>query len=138
MPTPTDPTTSKKMSSVPQKGTSIELLVREVLSDLGIDYESNIESLPGRPDIWLIDEEIPIFVHGCFWHRHEGCKRSSSPKTNRKFWQEKFEKNMARDRKNDIELRDMGYVPMIVWQCETKDSDSLRRLIQKRLGSYVT
>ena len=120
-----DETTSKKMRAVRQAGTAPEIAVRAALASLGIAFETNVLDKPGRPDIWLTAPDIPIFVHGCFWHRHEGCPKASTPKKNREFWEAKFAANIARDERDARRLREMGCPPIVVWQCQTKDEDAL-------------
>ena len=120
-----DETTSKKMRAVRQAGTAPELAARAALASLGIAFETNVRDKPGRPDIWLTELGIPIFVHGCFWHRHEGCRKASTPKKNREFWQAKFAANKARDERDARRLREMGSPPIVLWQCQTKDADAL-------------
>ena len=120
-----DETTSKKMRAVRQAGTAPELAVRAALASLGLAFETNVRDKPGRPDVWLAERNIPIFVHGCFWHRHEGCPKASTPKKNREFWQAKFAANIARDERDARQLREMGCPPIVVWQCQTKDEDAL-------------
>ena len=120
-----DETTSGKMRAVRQAGTAPELAVRAALASLGIAFETNVLDKPGRPDAWLAERNIPIFVHGCFWHRHEGCPKASTPKKNREFWQAKFAANKARDERDVRRLREMGCPPIVVWQCQTKDADAL-------------
>ena len=120
-----DETTSKKMRVVRQSGTAPELVARAALASLGIAFETNVRDKPGRPDIWLTELGIPLFVHGCFWHRHAGCRKASTPKKNREFWQAKFAANIARDERDARRLREMGSPPITIWQCQTKDADEL-------------
>ena len=130
-----DEITTKKMRAVRRSGTPPEMAVRELLNSMDVDFMTNVKEKPGSPDIWLTDGDVPIFVHGCFWHRHEDCKRASLPKKNREFWIEKFEKNKERDSRFIRELEDMGYHPIVVWQCETEDVVVLKDIIGKRMGS---
>ena len=113
------------MRAVRQAGTAPELAVRAALAALGLAFETNVRDKPGRPDVWLAERNIPIFVHGCFWHRHEGCPKASTPKKNREFWEAKFAANIARDERDARRLREMGCPPIVVWQCQTKDEDAL-------------
>ena len=129
----TDAATRKKMRSVRQAGTSPELAVRAVLESLGIEFSTNVHGKPGRPDIWLTGIDTPIFVHGCFWHRHPGCRKTTTPKKNRGFWIDKFQRNMERDERNFHRLQGMGYSPVTVWQCETADEDALKEILISRV-----
>ena len=98
-----------------------------------MEFVTNVEGEPGRPDLWLTDKDIPIFVHGCFWHRHDGCKRASTPKKNRDFWVSKFAKNKDRDVRILHQLEGLGYNPVTIWQCETTDEPTLKELLIKRI-----
>lgn len=113
---------SRLMSRVRQRGTTPELVVRRMLRDLGLSYRINVRTLPGSPDIVLKNRKKAIVVHGCFWHRHEGCKATSTPKTRVEFWTGKFARNIARDRKARRELNALGYSVMVIWECNTKRS----------------
>ena len=129
-----DEPTRKKMRAVRQSGTTPELVVRAALGSLGFAFETNVKELPGRPDILLTQTNTPILVHGCFWHRHIGCKYSTTPKRNRQFWEKKFEKNMERDNRILRNLRTLGYAPMVVWQCETAMESRLKDILLSRIG----
>ena len=96
--------TYKRLSSVKSVGTKPELFVRKYLHGLGYRYTLNDKKLPGKPDIVLKKYKTIIFVHGCYWHRHEGCVKASNPKKNKIFWKEKFNKNIFRDKKIQNEL----------------------------------
>ena len=126
------------MAAVRQAGTSAEIAVREALASLDIEFETNVEDKPGRPDIWIRSNDTPIFVHGCYWHRHEGCKKATTPKTNREFWLDKFANNQRRDVKVQGELEAMGYDPITVWQCETTSRTTLSNVLTSRLGTNRT
>ena len=121
------------MRSVRQSGTSPELAVRAALGSLGIAFGTNVKDIPGSPDIWLTQTDTPIFVHGCFWHRHRGCKNTTTPKRNRNFWVEKFEKNIERDNRIFHNLRALGYAPVVVWQCETAIGSRLKDILLSRM-----
>lgn len=117
------------MSRVKSKNTSPELRVRSILHRLGYRYRLHVGKMPGKPDIVLPKHRTVLFVHGCFWHRHPGCSRSSVPKTNTAFWLRKFEKTESRDREADIVLRQRGWLTVTIWECHTKNSQSLESLI---------
>ena len=121
------------MSRVRQAGTSPELDVRRTLRELGVRYRLNARTLPGSPDIANRARRLAIFVHGCFWHRHEGCARTTTPTRNRDFWLEKFAANEARDARNTAALRKLGYRVIVVWECETRDAELLRNRLKGAL-----
>lgn len=106
------------MSAVHNKNTRPELTVRQYLFARGFRYRLNCTRLPGRPDIVLHKYRTVIFVNGCFWHGHEGCRKAALPKTNTEFWREKIEQNKDRDTRNMDELKRMGWRCLVVWQCE--------------------
>lgn len=126
------------MQSVRQRGTSPELVTRAVLRAAGIRYSLNSKRLPGTPDIVLPGPKKAIFVHGCFWHRHPRCKKSTMPKSNVEFWQAKFKANVRRDREKIAELRAIGFAVLVVWECETKRPLRLRSKLSKFLGSEIS
>jgi DNA mismatch endonuclease (patch repair protein) len=123
-----DPARSALMARVRQKKSAPELAVRSVLRELGITYRSHARRLPGTPDIYIPSRSRAIFVHGCFWHRHKGCIKASTPKTRRSFWTKKFNENVARDARNIVALRKLGWKVTIVWECQCKD---VRRLANR-------
>ena len=133
-PIETDEATTRKMRAVRQAGTSPEITVRAALESLGIEFDTNVEDKAGRPDLWLVEEGIPVFVHGCFWHRHDGCGKATTPKRNRDFWLAKFEKNIERDARKLQELRAEGHSPIVVWQCETTPEAILKRVLETRIA----
>jgi DNA mismatch endonuclease, patch repair protein len=124
---------SRLMGAVRQRGTMPELIVRKIMSDLGLRYRLNVAGLPGRPDLANQSRELVVFVHGCFWHRHEGCPKATTPTNNRAFWLLKFSQNVARDAKNIAALKRLGFTVIVVWECETANE---ARLIQ-RLKRFV-
>lgn len=109
---------SWNMSQVKSKDTTIEVKVRKYLFSRGFRYRKNDKRLPGKPDIVLPKYKTVIFIHGCFWHRHEGCKDTTTPKTRTDFWNAKFERNVSNDRKHISELESMGYNVIVLWECE--------------------
>jgi DNA mismatch endonuclease (patch repair protein) len=108
---------SKRMASIRSRDTAPELLLRRALHALGYRYVLNDRRLPGRPDIVLPKYKTVIFVHGCFWHHHKGCKIASTPKTNTEFWQKKFARNVDRDARAVAELTELRWRVLIVWEC---------------------
>lgn len=123
------------MSKVHGKNTGPELIVRRLLHLSGYRYRLHQKNLPGSPDIVFASRKKVIFIHGCFWHRHQGCKMTTTPSTRKKFWQSKFEANIARDAKNIQVLKELGWKSYIVWGCQTKDIASLSISIFKFLDS---
>ncbi len=113
------------MARVGSKDTKPELIVRRLLHRLGYRYRLHRRDLPGTPDICFPSRKKVIFVHGCFWHRHDGCKRTTTPKTRASFWEDKFQQNVVRDRANMERLSHLDWVAMVVWECETEDLEEL-------------
>jgi len=106
------------MSRVRGKDTKPEWILRSGLHRLGFRYRLRNRKLPGRPDLVFPKYRSVVFVHGCFWHRHRGCSKSSMPKSNTEFWRQKFEQTVERDKRNCRKLRAMGWRVIVVWQCE--------------------
>lgn len=113
---------SEIMSKISGKETKPEIMVREYLFSKGFRYRKNVIELPGKPDIVLPKYKTIIFIHGCFWHGHEGCSKSALPATNLEFWNDKLEKNKKRDKSNIIKLQEDGWKVIVVWQCELRNS----------------
>ena len=110
------------MSKISGKETKPEILVRKFLFSRGYRFRKNVKELPGKPDIVLPKYKTAIFIHGCFWHGHS-CKRGALPESNREFWQEKINKNIERDSRNIIQLKEKGWSVIIIWQCEMKNKE---------------
>ena len=102
-------------------------------SPVGLRFRLHGPGLPGKPDLVLAKYRTVVFVHGCFWHRHKGCKRATTPKTRKEFWMEKFEKNKARDRRNSRQLKESGWHVIVIWACELEGN--LKR--ERTLGDLV-
>jgi DNA mismatch endonuclease (patch repair protein) len=123
------------MSHIRGKDTRPEEIVRKYLFSRGYRYRKNDKRYPGKPDIILPKYKTVIFVHGCFWHRHPGCRYATIPKTDYEFWQKKFDQNVTRDKRVQKQLKDMGWRVIVVWECEiSRKSDReerLRRLEQE-------
>lgn len=116
---------SANMARIGSKDTQPELVVRRLLHRLGYRYRLHRRDLPGTPDICFPSRKKVLFVHGCFWHRHDGCRQTTTPKTRRSFWENKFQQNVVRDRLNVEKLGDLDWEAMVVWECETKNLDKL-------------
>ncbi len=113
-------TRSYNMSQIRDKNTKPELLVRKYLFSNGFRYRVNVKDLPGKPDIVLPKYRTVIFIHGCFWHGHEGCKYFVIPKTRTEWWTEKIQKNTERDQKVHTKLKALGWNIMTIWECQLK------------------
>lgn len=122
------------MARVRGTNTKPELLVRQLLHALGYRFRLHRRDLAGSPDIVLPRHRRVVFVHGCFWHRHEGCRLASSPKTRKDFWEAKFARNVKRDAEAVSKLRCDGWTVTIVWECETRSPLALTVRLQKELG----
>lgn len=117
---------SWNMSRIRGRDTGIEIKVRKYLFSQGFRFRKNVADMPGKPDIVLPKYKAAIFIHGCYWHRHTGCKNCTTPNTNREFWLEKFEKNVQNDLKHQQELEAAGWKVLILWECEIEhDFDRL-------------
>ena len=125
---------SRIMRQVRSRDTQPEKRVRSLLHRMGYRFRVNSAGLPGRPDIVLTKHRIAVFVHGCFWHRHRNCSRSSTPSSNQEYWLPKFERTMQRDRRNQKQLRKDGWKVLIIWECRTTSSDKLERYLRYRLS----
>lgn len=121
---------SERMSRIRSRDTKPELALRSALHRLGFRFRVNARQLPGKPDIVLAKHRTVIFVHGCFWHRHEGCKVANTPKSNTEFWEEKFTRNVERDKVSNKKLEASGWRVIVVWECELKTAG----LIEARAG----
>ena len=122
------------MSRIKGKNTKPEELVRKYLFSQGLRYRKNDKRLPGSPDIVLPKYKTVIFVNGCFWHGHEGCKYFVWPKSNEEFWKNKIETNIARDKQKTKALEELGWNVIIVWECELKKAtinETLKKLIDE-------
>lgn len=118
------------MSRVRGQDTSTEIRVRRTAHALGLRYRLQRGDLPGKPDLVFPRYRVAMFVHGCFWHRHPGCKRATTPKTHVEFWENKFAQNVARDRRVSTELAELGWRVAIIWECETFAVDHLTERIR--------
>lgn len=119
---PTTPQRSRMMSSIRGKNTKPERLLRSLLFARGFRYRLHVTTLPGSPDLVFPKHRAAVFVHGCFWHRHEGCRYTASPKANEDFWRQKFHENVARDSRHTATLRALGWRVAVVWECALKHS----------------
>jgi DNA mismatch endonuclease (patch repair protein) len=125
---------SRNMAQVKGKNTKPEKLVRSLLHGMGYRFRLHSKQLPGKPDVVLPKYKAVIFVHGCFWHGHEGCRRATIPATRPEFWEQKISGNKERDRRNIAAIEKLGYRCFIVWQCELKDVELLKQRLCDFLG----
>ena len=122
---------SHLMSQVRAKNTKPELVVRSFLHRNGFRFRLHVKDLPGTPDIVLPKYKTVVDVRGCYWHRHKGCKKTTTPLTNVEFWQKKFTENIARDQRTEAELRRLGWRVIVIWDCEIpKKLDSIVKQLQ--------
>jgi DNA mismatch endonuclease (patch repair protein) len=125
---------SQNMSKIRSKDTLPEILIRKALWRMGYRYRLYYKLLPGKPDIVITKYKIVIFVHGCFWHRHENCIEASRPKTNSEYWETKINKNIERDKKYQEEIKRLGWKVIIIWECNVKkDIEENIKLVGKQL-----
>lgn len=122
-----DESVSFRMKHVKQRGTAPELVVRKLLFAKGYRYRIHRGDLPGSPDVVFPSRRKVIFVHGCYWHGHENCVRASLPKTRTKYWKDRISKNRERDERSISALEQLGWSVYVVWECETKNVNSLEQ-----------
>ena len=128
------------MSRIRNRNTKPELVVRSLLHRLGYRFTINgplNKKLPGRPDIVLPKHRTVVFVHGCFWHRHEGCRDTTTPKTRTEWWLQKLSSNVTRDQKNRSALRDSGWNVVVVWECEAAKPSELQQTFNREVRRLV-
>lgn len=124
-----DPATrSRMMSGIRGKNTKPEILVRKYLHGRGLRFRLHVKELPGKPDLVFPRYRTVVFVHGCFWHHHAGCKYATTPSNRADFWKNKLSENVARDQYQVAALNGIGWRVLVVWECELRD-------IAKRLES---
>lgn len=122
---------SWNMSRIRSSNTKIEVEVRSWLFKEGFRFRKNDKRYPGKPDIVLPKYKTVIFVNGCFWHRHEGCKYATTPKTRTDYWIDKFNRNIENDKKHKKQLEEMGWNVIVVWECELKKNfeDTMNKIV---------
>lgn len=131
---------SWNMSRIKGKDTKIEVKVRSWLFAKGFRFRKNDRRYPGTPDVVLPKYRTVIFINGCFWHRHEGCRYATTPKTRTEFWQKKFDRNVANDIRHKEELEAMGWNVITLWECELKKNlfeETMQRLKEKINNNIV-
>lgn len=129
---------SRCMAAVKGKDTKPEMIVRKYLFSRGMRFRVQVRKLPGTPDIVLPKYKTVIFVNGCFWHGHEGCKYFRLPKSNIEFWKEKIERNIERDRESMQALLDLGWKIIRVWECELRNKANREETLNKIYTSITS
>lgn len=124
---------SRMMSGIRDRNTKPEMVVRRMVHRLGLRFRLHRRELPGTPDLVLPRHKTVILVHGCFWHRH-GCPLSATPKTREQFWNEKFGKNVERDQRIRLQLQELGWRVIEVWECESREPQSLEKRLKRSFG----
>lgn len=125
------------MRAVRQANTAPERAVRLMLRQAGYRIRTNVRSLPGRPDVVLPTRKLPVFVHGCFWHRHVGCRRATTPASNQEFWADKFTRNQQRDSARIRELSAAGWRVLVVWECALSGDEAFRLRYLRQIMRFV-
>lgn len=123
----------QNMAAIRSRNTKPETAVRSIIHRLGFRFRLHVGSLPGKPDIVLNKYCSVVFVHGCFWHRHKGCRRCATPKSNQKYWNAKLAGNVKRDAKHIKDLKKLGWRVLVVWECELTNIPKL----EKKLLSFL-
>lgn len=129
---------SRNMAAIKGKDTKPEMIVRKYLFSRGLRFRVQVRKLPGNPDIVLPKYKTVIFVNGCFWHGHEGCKYFRLPKSNVEFWKEKIERNIKRDKESTQALFDLGWKVVRVWECELRNKANREDTLNKIYNSITT
>jgi DNA mismatch endonuclease, patch repair protein len=124
---------SSNMRAIRSKGMKPELLVRRLVYSLGFRYRLHLRDLPGKPDLVFIGLRKAIFVHGCFWHQHSGCREGRMPKSNLAYWQPKLARNLERDRASIEALNSLRWSTLVIWECQTSDEHALTGRIREFL-----
>lgn len=123
------------MSRIGSRNTTPEMRVRRAAHAMGLRFRLHRRDLPGSPDVVFPSRRLAVFVHGCFWHRHQGCRLASAPKSNEEAWTRKFERNVARDAKALHDLDALGWRTETIWECETRKADVLRKAVADRIAA---
>ncbi|SCB30732.1 very short patch repair endonuclease [Rhizobium multihospitium] len=121
---------SEMMAGIKGRNTRPEIAVRRIAHQLGLRFRLHRKDLPGSPDLVFPRHKTAVFVHGCYWHRHPGCRLAYSPKSNITFWTAKFEGNVARDIRDRRELEEDGWKVVIIWECQSKNVDAITSILK--------
>lgn len=125
---------SDLMRKIKSRNTKPEMIVRSLSHRLGYRFRIHKDDLPGKPDLVFPKHHLCLFVHGCFWHQHPGCKHAYQPKSRPEFWLPKLQKNVIRDDKVQHELIELGWRVDVIWECETKDTEALKNRLKGLLS----
>ena len=125
---------SAVMRAVKSRDTTPEIAVRRAAHALGLRFRLNRSDLPGKPDLVFPGRKAALFVHGCFWHGHSCPRGDRMPATNRDYWRAKIGRNIARDKASLAALKKLGWKPLVIWECETRDKAGLAKLVERKLG----
>ena len=125
---------SQLMAGIRGRDTAPELAVRRVAHGMGLRYRLHRKDLPGRPDLVFPKHRLAVFVHGCFWHHHRECRYAHVPKSHVAYWTDKFARNVRRDRRNEEELLTLGWRVFVIWECETRDEETVRQRLLALVG----
>ena len=128
---------SAVMARIQRKDTTPEMRVRTIAHAMGLRFRLHRGDLKGTPDLVFPKHKTALFVHGCFWHRHPGCKRASMPQTREEFWRKKLAQNVARDAEATLQLSSEGWRVQIIWECETKDPAQIRKRLEKMFKASI-
>ena len=128
---------SSIMRKVKAKNTKPEIIVRNMVYSMGFRYRLNRRNLPGSPDLVFTGRKKAIFVHGCFWHQHQGCRHSTLPSARQEYWSTKLTANRVRDERTSALLMEMGWQVLIVWECELKDQDRVKGFLSDFLNASL-
>ena len=126
---------SENMRRIRSKDTGPEMTVRRLVHGMGYRYRLHRKDLPGNPDLVFPGKRKVIFIHGCFWHQHSGCRDGRLPKSNQSYWIPKLERNKDRDKSAIQKLESAGWVSLVIWECEIKDLDALKEKIEMFLNN---
>src|SRR6185369_11354952 len=121
---------SANMRAIRSNGMKPEMVVRRAVHALGYRFRLHRKDLPGKPDLAFISRRKAIFVHGCYWHQHPGCREGRPPSSNVDYWRPKLQRNVERDQQSVEQLTDKGWQSLIIWECETKDADALSQRLK--------
>ena len=126
---------SEMMGRIRSKNTLPEIKTRAVVHAFGYRFRIHVSDLPGKPDLANKSKHWAVFVHGCFWHAHEGCRLASSPRSNTTYWAEKLARNRSRDVAHEAALSSLGFKVLTVWECESRDDARLRDVVEQFIRS---
>ncbi len=125
---------SELMAGIRSRDTAPELAVRRIAHRMGLRFRLHRKALPGCPDLVFTKHRLAVFVHGCFWHRHDKCPLSHIPKTHTAYWADKLERNVARDERNREALQVLGWRVVVIWECEVGNAATVRRRLATATG----